>query len=188
MAAEISGRTGSAGTASMPTAAAPNASGQQRARRQQDGAGRMEDEPAHPGAGPGRPAGGFAHPGAGPGQPGRPPLQSDDELEAVKRYVLLGIAVRILDHDIRVVGSSRLKLPRFYESILRGLQDRVLLELAALRRMFRSSGIKVYEERKEAEGLTAAYVCRGYHHHFTMPWSFVRAEAERLLKRYAAPD
>jgi len=190
MAAEISGRTGSAGTASMPPAAAPNASGQPRARagQQQDGAGRTEDESARFGAGSGRPAGGFARPWAGPGQPGRPPLQSDDELEAVKRYVLLGIAVRILDHDIRVVDSSRLKLPRFYESILRGLQDRALLELAALRRMFRTSGIKVYEELKEADGLTAAYVCRGYHHRFTMPWSFVRAEAERLLKRYAARE
>ena len=190
MAAEISGRTGSTGTASMPPAAAPDASGQPRARagQQQDGAGRTEDDPARFGAGSGRPAGGSAHPGAGPGQPLRPPAPSDDELEAVKRYVLLGIAVRILDHDIRVVGSAKLKLPRFYESILRGMQDRVLLELAALRRMFRSSGIKVYEERKEAEGLTAAYVCRGYHHHFSMPWSFVRAEAERLLKRYAARD
>lgn len=120
-----------------------------------------------------------------PAQP-KPPEQSDDELEAVKQYVLLGIAVRVLDHDIRVVDSSRMKLPRFYESILRGLQDRVLLELAALRRMFRTSGIKVYEERREAEGLEAAYLCRGYHHRFTMPWSFVRAEVERLLKRFAA--
>lgn len=169
MAAEISGRTGSAGTASMPPAAAPRAAGQ-RAESGQPGTGPDPGQPA-----PER-------------QPLRPPLQSDDELEAVKRYVLLGIAVRILDHDIRVVDASRLKLPRFYESILRGLQDRALLELAALRRMFRTAGIKVYEERKEADGLTTAYVCRGYHHTFTMPWSFVRAESERLLKRYAAPD
>jgi hypothetical protein len=175
MAAEISGRTGGSGTASMPPAAAPKGSGP---ARPDAWTGRSQASSAHPEAGTGQPA-----PGR---QPPRPPLQSEDELEAVKRYVLLGIAVRILDHDIRVVDSSRLKLPRFYESILRGLQDRALLELAALRRMFRSSGIKVYEERKEAEGLTTAYVCRGYHHHFTMPWSFVRAEAERLLKRYAA--
>jgi len=153
--------------------------------RPRDGTGRRAEAS-------GQPADRSGHPGAAPGQTGpqppRPPLPGDDELEAVKRYVLLGIAVRILDHDIRVVGSSKLKLPRFYESVLRGLQDRALLELAALRRLFRSSGIKVYEERKEAEGLTAAWVCRGYHHRFTMPWSFVRAEAERLLKRYAAPE
>jgi len=175
MAAEISGRTGSAGAASMLPAAASMLPAAAPVAHGQPGA-----ESGQPGSGPGKPT--------PERQPSRPPLQSEDELEAVKRYVLLGIAVRILDHDIRVVDSSRLKLPRFYESMLRGLQDRALLELAALRRMFRTAGIKVYEERKEPEGLTAAYVCRGYHHHFTMPWSFVRAEAERLLKRYAARD
>jgi len=115
----------------------------------------------------------------------RPPAPSEEELEAVKRYVLLGVVVRILDHDIRVVDSSSMKLPRFYESMLRGLQDRVLLELAALRKTFRTAGIKVFEERREPEGLTAEYLCRGYRHRFTMLWSFVRAEAERLLKRYS---
>ena len=112
----------------------------------------------------------------------RAPVQSDGELETVRRYVLLGVVVSILDHDIRVVGASKTKLPRFHESVLRGIQDRVLLEQAAIRKTFRSSGIKVYEERREAEGLTAVYVCRGYHRRFTMPWSSVRFEAERLLK------
>jgi hypothetical protein len=114
----------------------------------------------------------------------RAPVQTDEELESVRHYVLLGIVVRILDHDIRVVGSSKMKLPRFHESMLRGVQDRVLLELAAVRKSFRISGIKVYEELREADGLTASYVCRGYHHKFTMQWSFVRAEAERLLKSH----
>ncbi|EXX89437.1 hypothetical protein BG53_12940 [Paenibacillus darwinianus] len=114
----------------------------------------------------------------------RPPVQTKEELEIVKRYVLLGIVMRILDHDIGIVGSSAAKLPRLYESVLRGLQDRVLLELAAIRKGFRESGIKVYEERRETEGLTAEYVCRGYHHRFTMRWGFVKTESERVLKAY----
>ncbi|GGG15841.1 hypothetical protein [Paenibacillus abyssi] len=116
--------------------------------------------------------------------PDRPPIQTTEELETLKRYVLLGIVLRILDHDIRVVGSSKMKLPRLYESILRGLQDHVLLDLAALRRQFRSSGIKIVDERRDADGLTAEYICRGYHHRFFMLWGFVRSEAERLLKNY----
>lgn len=114
----------------------------------------------------------------------RAPVQTDEELESVKRYVLLGIVVRILDHDIRVVGSSKLKLPRFHETMLRGIQDRVLLELAAIRKSFRISGIKVHQELREADGLTVVYVCRGYHHRFSLLWGFVRAEAEQLLKSY----
>jgi hypothetical protein len=113
-----------------------------------------------------------------------PPIQTEEELELVKRYVLLGIVMRILDHDIRVIGTSAIKLPRFYDSMLRGMQDRVLLELAAIRRQFREIGIKVYEEKRETDGLHAEYVCRGYHHKFFMLWGFVKAESERVLKQY----
>lgn len=113
-----------------------------------------------------------------------PPIQTEEELETVKRYVLLGIVMRILDHDIRVLGTSSIKLPRLYESMLRGVQDRVLLDLAAIRKDFRRSGIKVYEQSQEREGLRAQYVCRGYRHQFYMLWGFVKAESERVLKRY----
>lgn len=114
----------------------------------------------------------------------QPPIQTEDELELVKRYVLLGIVMRILDHDIRVIGTAGIKLPRFYESMLRGIQDRVLLDLAALRREFRKLGIKVYEEKRESDGLHAQYVCRGYHQRLFMLWGFVKAESERVLKQY----
>lgn len=113
-----------------------------------------------------------------------PPIQTEEELELVKRFVLLGIVMRILDHDIRVIGTSAIKLPRFYESMMRGMQDRVLLDLAAIKREFRQTGIKVYEERRQKDGLHAEYVCRGYHHRFFMLWGFVKAESERVLKQY----
>ncbi|UVI28231.1 hypothetical protein [Paenibacillus spongiae] len=114
----------------------------------------------------------------------QPPVQIGKELELVKRYVLLGMTMRILNHDIRVVGASPTKLPRLYESMLRGLQDRVLLELAALRKQFRESGIRIYDETAGTDGLTARYLCRGYEHSFSLIWSYVRSEAERMLKSH----
>ncbi|REE80231.1 hypothetical protein A8990_12180 [Paenibacillus taihuensis] len=115
-----------------------------------------------------------------------PPVQIGKELELVKRYVLLGVVSQILDHDIRIVGAAATKLPRLYESMMRGLQDRVLLELAAIRRQFRACNINLYQEKRTTEGLTASYSCMGYQHHFSMPWTFVKAEAERLLRNYLA--
>ncbi|MDQ6421820.1 hypothetical protein RB620_20540 [Paenibacillus sp. LHD-117] len=122
----------------------------------------------------------------GGGRASVPPVQTEEELELVKQYVLLGIVMRILDHDIRAIGVSGMKLPRFYESVLRAVQDRVLLDLAGMRRQFRETGIKVYEEKREPDGLHAQYVCRGYHHRFFMLWGFVKAESERVLKGYMA--
>ncbi|PWV99708.1 hypothetical protein DFQ01_11382 [Paenibacillus cellulosilyticus] len=113
-----------------------------------------------------------------------PPVQSEAEQSMVKRYVLLGIVMRILDHDIRVVARSGMKLPRLYESMLRAVQDRVLLDLAALRKQFRDAGIKIYEESQQHDSMVAKYVCRGYHHQFAMVWGFVKAESERLMKTY----
>ncbi|MFD1953479.1 hypothetical protein ACFSL6_04640 [Paenibacillus thailandensis] len=115
-----------------------------------------------------------------------PPIQTEEELELVKRYLLLGIVMRILDHDIKAIGRTPIKLPRLYESMLRGVQDRVLLDLAAIRQQFRKGGIKVYEQLQESDGLRARYVCRGYHHQFFMLWGFVKAESERVLRRYTS--
>ncbi len=114
----------------------------------------------------------------------QPPIQTEEELEWVKRYILLGMVMQILNHDIRIIDSSGIKFPRLYESVLRSIQDRVLLDLAHTKRLFREQGIKVYEENKEEKGLRARYVCRGYHHQFFMLWGFVKAEAERLLKQF----
>lgn len=126
-------------------------------------------------------------PSAAAAQPNpRVPLHTEEEMDQVKRYVLLGVTLRILDHDIRAVAASGMKLPRLYESMLRGVQDRVLLEMAAIRRQFRRRGIKIYEERRESDGLSAQYICRGYHHRFFMLWTFVKAESERLLRSYLA--
>ena len=112
--------------------------------------------------------------------------QLGKELELVKRYALLGVVNSILKHDIQIVGAAPTKLPRLYESILRGLQDRVLLELAAMRRQFKASGIERYEEKRSREALLASYQCMGLHRTFTMPWAFVKVESERLLKAYMA--
>ena len=114
------------------------------------------------------------------------PVQQEQESEAVKHYLLLGFVMRIIDHDIKVISLSQIKLPRLYETMLRAVQDRVLLDMADYRRMFRKSGIKIYEELQQQEGLLAKYVCRGYHHQLYMLWGFVKVECERVLKQYMA--
>lgn len=114
----------------------------------------------------------------------QPPVQTEEELELVKRYMLLGIVIRILDHDIRVMGTASIKLPRLYESLLRAVQDRVLLDLANIRKQFREAGIRLLEEQRDKDGLRASYVCRGYEHQFSIVWSFLKSESERVLKQY----
>ena len=111
-------------------------------------------------------------------------LQQAEEADAVKQYLLLGFVMKIIDHDIKVIQKSTIKLPRLYETVLRAVQDNVLLDMADYRRQFRQSGIKIYEELQEKDGLLAKYVCRGYHHQIYMLWDFIKVECERVLKQY----
>lgn len=111
-------------------------------------------------------------------------LQQAEEADAVKHYLLLGFVMKIIDHDIKVIQKSTIKLPRLYETVLRAVQDNVLLDMADYRRQFRQSGIKIYEELQEKDGLLAKYVCRGYHHQIYMLWDFIKVECERVLKQY----
>lgn len=112
------------------------------------------------------------------------PIQEDFEADAVKEYVLLEMVLRVIEHDVKAISISKIKLPRLYESMLRGVQDRVLLDMADHRKMFRKNGIKIYEELQEKDGLLAKYVCRGYHHQMFMLWGFVKVECEEVLKKY----
>ncbi|MCK9860129.1 hypothetical protein [Paenibacillus sp. ATY16] len=113
-----------------------------------------------------------------------PAYSAEDETTLVQRYVLLGIVMLVLDHDIRVMGTGSIKLPRLYESLLRGIQDRVLLEQAALRMQFRKAGIKLTEERRLKEGMETVYICRGSTKRFYLPWSYLKAESEQAIKQY----
>lgn len=111
------------------------------------------------------------------------PMQQN-EADAIKRYVLLELVLLIIEHDVKAIELSTFKLPRVYESVLRGIEDRVLLDMASLRRMFRSRGIKIYNKQRKQDGLLTQYVCRGYHKEQFILWSVVKAACEQQLKRY----
>lgn len=112
------------------------------------------------------------------------PVQSMEELQLVQHYMILGILISALEHDIGIMSKSDAKFRNSYISFLRGVQDRVLLDKAGLGLKFRTRGISVHEEKREQDGLKGAYICRGYQHQFTMLWGAVRQECDRLIKSY----
>jgi hypothetical protein len=112
------------------------------------------------------------------------PVQSMGELQLVQRYMVLGILIFALEHDIGIMSASDAKFRRSYISFLRGVQDRVLLDKAGLGLKFRARGISVHEEKREPGGLKGVYICRGYQHQFTMLWGAVRQECEVIIKSF----
>lgn len=114
-----------------------------------------------------------------------PSIQRIEELELTQRYMVLGVLLTAIEHDIEIIEGSKAKFHRSYVSMLRGIQDRVLLDKAGISLRFRRKGIRILEESKGREGLRGSYLCRGYQHHFTLLWRVVQQECDKLLKSYA---
>lgn len=112
------------------------------------------------------------------------PLRTAEELQYVKQSIMLPIVLDVLERDIHMLDTVPLKMPAIYIQMLRGVQQLATIDLAKLRRELRIRGIKIYEQRRTTIGIEAAYLCRGYHHHFSMIWDVVRAEVEEALQAY----
>ncbi|MEI7027487.1 hypothetical protein [Paenibacillus sp. y28] len=117
-----------------------------------------------------------------PSTPSRMPAAEDMQL--VKDYLLLPVLLEVLERDMSILQTLKLKMPAPYVRTLRGVQDQVTSDLASVRTRLRQRGVKVYEERRTAAGIEAMYLCRGYHYPFSMLWSLIKAEVEQRLNRY----
>lgn len=118
----------------------------------------------------------------------RTPLETEEELQWVLDCMLLPIVLDVLERDIRMLDTLKLKMPVIYIRSLRRVQDRVSAEMAAVRGKLRSRGIRVYDQRRTKEQVEADFLCRGYHRKCSMLWGLVKSEVERKLCAYLELD
>ncbi|RXZ77006.1 hypothetical protein EBB07_32450 [Paenibacillaceae bacterium] len=116
------------------------------------------------------------------------PLETEEDLQLVKEYMLLPVLLDVLERDIRILGAAGLRMDAIYEQVLRRAQDRIIADVALFRKHLRERGIKVYVQQRTKLSLDARYLCRGYHHNFSMLWSLVKAELDRKLSLYLRID
>ncbi len=96
----------------------------------------------------------------------QPPLQTEEDLRLVKEYILLPILLDVLERDIQILKIVQLKMASIYVGALQHVQDKVMTDLAILRKRLREHGIKVFEQQRGALSVQAGYLCRGYEHKF----------------------
>ncbi|WP_314585997.1 hypothetical protein [Paenibacillus terrigena] len=116
------------------------------------------------------------------------PLQTEVDFTLVKQYILLPIVLDVLERDMQTLGMAPLKMPTIYVRNLQQVQRQVHEDLVRIRKQLRAHGLKVYEEKRTKSGVEVLYVCRGYHHTFSMLWSLIKAEIERYLSEYMNVD
>ncbi|WP_433943446.1 hypothetical protein [Paenibacillus sp. SN-8-1] len=105
----------------------------------------------------------------------------------VKLYLTLPLILSAFERDKKIIEAT-FKTPLPYTELINDAINRVEMEIKEVRRMMRTLGIKVYEERLTAKGIEAKYLCRGYQHSFSMLTSFLAAESSVLMEKYLGID
>jgi len=111
-------------------------------------------------------------------------LQTNVDFTLVKQYVLLPIVLDVLERDIKGISSAELKMAKVYIKVLELAQKQVHEDLVRVRKQMKTHGIKVYEENRSKINVEVKYICRGYHHTFSLLWSLVKAEIETYISGY----
>lgn len=105
----------------------------------------------------------------------------------IKLYLLLPLILSAFERDKKVAASA-FKTPSPYIELINESIGRVEVDLKDIRIKMRTNGLKVYEERLTPKGIEAKYLCRGYHHEFSMLSSFMAAESSVLMEKYLGID
>lgn len=111
-------------------------------------------------------------------------LQTDEELMLVTTYMLYPIILDLLERDLKVMNTLQFKMFSVTVNTFRQAQEKIMKDIAAMRKSIRLQGVRIYEERRTEKGVEITFVCRGDHRHVHMPWSHVRAEVVKKLSYY----
>jgi hypothetical protein len=118
----------------------------------------------------------------------RPQVITEAELVMVKKSLLFPVILDVLTYDSKHMEITGVKIPIIYNLLLQGKQQQAInditQELNALKREMRLCGIKILIEKRTKLSIEAEYLCRGYPYHFSMLWSFAKAEVQQKLSVY----
>jgi hypothetical protein len=109
---------------------------------------------------------------------------TEEELTMVKDYILLPFLLTILERDLNAIDQSTVKFRETYKRFIRCKMENVTKDLGNIRKEFRKRNIKVYNEKRNENGVEYTYLCRGYHSNFRMLWPTVKAYTEEKLEFY----
>jgi hypothetical protein len=112
------------------------------------------------------------------------PLQTEQDVHAVKTCLILPVLMDVLERDIGTLNTLKLKMPAIYVRTLRAIQKQVAGELAESHKEMKRLGVRIYGEERTKAGLAAQYLCRGYHHDILLLWDLVKADIEVRLAAF----
>ncbi|AOZ91516.1 hypothetical protein [Paenibacillus crassostreae] len=106
------------------------------------------------------------------------------ELELMREYVLLPVALHIVEKKILEVERSPQMLKLLYSTAAKVLAKHIREDVNKSKKALHEQTIRVYEDSKNDSELTYRYTCRGYENQFIMTRDFMRAEISVRIGKY----
>ncbi|MGG1659468.1 hypothetical protein [Brevibacillus sp. NRS-1366] len=108
----------------------------------------------------------------------------DGELELLREFVLLPIALSIFERDKSVIEDSELKMKLPYVAAINTAMDRITRQLGKMKREMHQKGLKVARQNRSEIGIDCIFLCLGYSQQFRMQWDLVKAETQIRMQQY----
>lgn len=106
------------------------------------------------------------------------------EMELMREYILLPVALHIVEKKILEVEMSPQMLKLLYSTAAKVLANHIREDVQKSKKILFERNIRVFEDTKSDTELTYRYVCRGLEDQLTMTKDFMRAEVSVRIGRY----
>lgn len=111
---------------------------------------------------------------------------TSEEKELIMKYAMLPYILDRLEEDILIMRDV-LKTSGPYVNVIQQAIKRIELDIIGIRKSFRESNIKMYEEERTDQGVELKYNCRGYHHVSVYKWDFLKGAVDEMISKYLSP-
>ncbi|WP_372011416.1 hypothetical protein NBRC13296_12720 [Paenibacillus chitinolyticus] len=111
-----------------------------------------------------------------------------EDLSCIKEAALNPILLDVLERDIKLMMGSEIKMKQIYARKLKHIQNLISAEFVDTKKDLKNRGLKIYEYKRDSKGVYAKFLCRGYHHEFSMLGVLIKSEVELRLAAYLAMD
>ncbi|MFD2445951.1 hypothetical protein ACFSO7_18485 [Bacillus sp. CGMCC 1.16607] len=112
------------------------------------------------------------------------PFLQSQEIELVKKVILLPILLKNLDQDLDAMQKNSLHMWLLYNAQIKSIVNAIKMELKELEKQMRKKGIKILSQQQESNGLFTQFLCRGYEHEISLLQGFIQAQIIIIFSEY----
>lgn len=114
---------------------------------------------------------------------------TEEDKDIAMDYIIYQLLISALDRDIQAIKNSTLKLKNTHVLFMENIRDKVVKDLAKLKKMMFHKGIKVLEPKRINEDFWSyKYMVRGYESEFRCFVAALKMKTEKMLAHYYSLD